>query len=830
MEKILTSIKFLTTPIYIYKNTHFKKGLVNKKSWKKSFRTHFILNTHYKIKYMASQEIKSKRILKSNLKYKLSNLIESSFLDYNTNNLQVIKPNSPTNFITSNVYKNIYKELTLNQLNKDRQFFFVLKDFITNIYNDASHNYLFDNVIRNQIINQPNTKFFNKVTCEHYLYNQIYLKQIIYGLVTKTFKYNLNIEINNLALSCLHPVLANIALNYNINNKTYLIDKLISKKTLDNLFLNSNLSLKQWVFTNLSLNYADEIKFINWKPLSIDNYKNFMRKKRFISFIKGRQIINNNFIAHYRLNKTKENSNVIKRLIWKNNNSRAANYFNKKHLTKDFYLFARNKSYPIIIKSKQHKIWKSISKALVLRDNHRAPIAKNLFYLLLRLEEKIDILKQNPKSIDLLKLYNLIKLLIISKYRRKNLSAAVLSNKQNIIRGNKMGWKNIMYTLRNKAFSKKDKDYSLFTHKVFTLVRDLKKNNLNSVKNPRSRSVPVKFKNALRLSIHVKRKNIKNFKPRKKLNIRQKFTEKLTLTNNYNKITENKNALSLLINKQINFFFINALALTKYAFNLQRHFNQKQKQSASKYIQKIDRDLINKYKYVAIYIKDLIRICFIGMFLKKPTFITRFIAFQLSKLPRNRKETQFIKFIIKVVKTFAAEREEIGGLRIKFKGRVNRWRRTKSIIGERGSIQLQTIDSHIEYGSAHAINRKGALGIGLWVRYLPGYIYCPTPAIKFSYSYLAKESLLRYIKYSQYKAKVTKKNKYLNIKQKLKRLKVYFNPETIKHKIKSFKKFNKNINKSDFRGKNILKKNEFKGKSNLKKKYFNQKKTIIKDN
>ncbi len=64
----------------------------------------------------------------------------------------------------------------------------------------------------------------------------------------------------------------------------------------------------------------------------------------------------------------------------------------------------------------------------------------------------------------------------------------------------------------------------------------------------------------------------------------------------------------------------------------------------------------------------------------------------------------------------------------------------------------------------------------------------------------------------------------------MKRLKVYFNPETIKRKIKSFKKFNKNINKSDFRGKNILKKNEFKGKSNLKKKYFNQKKTIIKEN
>jgi hypothetical protein len=48
------------------------------------------------------------------------------------------------------------------------------------------------------------------------------------------------------------------------------------------------------------------------------------------------------------------------------------------------------------------------------------------------------------------------------------------------------------------------------------------------------------------------------------------------------------------------------------------------------------------------------------------------MAFQLSKLPRNRKETNFIRFLFKVIKTFAAERKEILGIRIRFKGRVNR--------------------------------------------------------------------------------------------------------------------------------------------------------------
>jgi hypothetical protein len=82
--------------------------------------------------------------------------------------------------------------------------------------------------------------------------------------------------------------------------------------------------------------------------------------------------------------------------------------------------------------------------------------------------------------------------------------------------------------------------------------------------------------------------------------------------------------------------------------------------------------MISKYKYIGVYIKDLIRVCFIALFLKKPAFLAKFIAFQISVLPKNRRETSFVRFLIKVVKTLAAEREEILGLRLKFKGRVNR--------------------------------------------------------------------------------------------------------------------------------------------------------------
>jgi hypothetical protein len=82
--------------------------------------------------------------------------------------------------------------------------------------------------------------------------------------------------------------------------------------------------------------------------------------------------------------------------------------------------------------------------------------------------------------------------------------------------------------------------------------------------------------------------------------------------------------------------------------------------------------MINKFKYIAVYIQDLVRIGFIALFFKKATFLANFIAFQLEKLPKNRKQTKFIRFVIKLVKISAAQRKEMVGLRIKFKGRVNR--------------------------------------------------------------------------------------------------------------------------------------------------------------
>lgn len=187
---------------------------------------------------------------------------------------------------------------------------------------------------------------------------------------------------------------------------------------------------------------------------------------------------------------------------------------------------------------------------------------------------------------------------------------------------------------------------------------------------------------------------------------------------------------SLILGTPTSLIFINALTLTKFGF-------PRNVKGARRFLTRIERDLIQRYKYIAVYIQDFVRICFFSFFLKKPTFLANFIGFQIAKLPRNRKETSLIRFIIKIIKIFAAQRREITAIKIEFKGRVNRWRRTKIIKGTRGVISYVNIDSRIEFGSGKTITRKGTLGIRLWFAY------------KLTFVPLFRQTLLSYILYSQ---------------------------------------------------------------------------------
>jgi len=163
------------------------------------------------------------------------------------------------------------------------------------------------------------------------------------------------------------------------------------------------------------------------------------------------------------------------------------------------------------------------------------------------------------------------------------------------------------------------------------------------------------------------------------------FQESKPNSNSFNQL---KLLLGLITNTQFSFYFINAISLARFAFDKEHYqrknktvqqfltkntFNlKKSKRSSHRFLQNIEREVIWRFRHVAIYIKDLIRTIFISLYLKKATFMVSFFRYVLAKLPRNRKETQFLRFLMQLVKTFSTHRREIIGLRFRFQGRVNR--------------------------------------------------------------------------------------------------------------------------------------------------------------
>lgn len=145
--------------------------------------------------------------------------------------------------------------------------------------------------------------------------------------------------------------------------------------------------------------------------------------------------------------------------------------------------------------------------------------------------------------------------------------------------------------------------------------------------------------------------------------------------------------------------------------------NKKKQKVSSTFLRAVGKEIRSRYRYIGVYIKDLVRIIFVSFYCKYAQFLISFFAFALSKLPRNRKETTFIRFFVKLLKRFAVQRKEILGVRVRFQGRINRWRRTKHIFAQKGILPLHTYSCRMSYGIAQSIIRKGSFGCRLWISY-----------------------------------------------------------------------------------------------------------------
>jgi hypothetical protein len=372
--------------------------------------------------------------------------------------------------------------------------------------------------------------------------------------------------------------------------------------------------------------------------------------------------------------------------------------------------------YRFFIKYKKLDFLKSKIGSMLFKENKGRMFG--FFYWLLRLEEKYHFfeiretgIKEKEILLALRNLYlqklNIKNVNILNKKDRYFLSSVLdLNDFQDIKqRSRQFNLKNLTKILTN--FSEQEHIYE----KRFSFLKKKKKRNQETLE--------------METFLWKEKKLQQN--------------EKLFVLKDLHKI------FSLILGNQTSLIFINALTLTKYSF-------KGKIKRANYFLSKVERDLIQKYKYIAIYIQDFVRICFFSIFLKRLTFLTNFLGFQLSKLPKNRKETKFIRFLIRVIKMFAGQRREITGLKIEFKGRVNRWRRTKIIRGTlqspRKVISYVKYASRLEFGSGKSITRKGALGIRLWIQY------------NFTFGKILRKILLNYIFYSK-ALKMKKVNRFL---------------------------------------------------------------------
>jgi hypothetical protein len=205
-----------------------------------------------------------------------------------------------------------------------------------------------------------------------------------------------------------------------------------------------------------------------------------------------------------------------------------------------------------------------------------------------------------------------------------------------------------------------------------------------------------------------------------------------------------KNMLTLLLNNRFSLYYINVISLTRLAFDDRaKKYSVKYRafvlkysrrprsfilneivkvKNSNIYLKKLRRNIERRYIYVAIFIKDRVRITFFCIFLKKAPFLVNFYAYAFSKLTRKYKETVFIRFLIKRLKSATINRKEIIGVRFRFKGRINRWRRTKYIVGQKGIWNYNSIKTIVDYAQSSAVTKKGIQGFSIWLCYKSNFV------------------------------------------------------------------------------------------------------------
>jgi hypothetical protein len=660
--------------------------------------------------YTTTQNKKNNKYIKEPAPTKLKPIKKFKFF-FNKFCLYKIKEFKKIQKIKTKLYSNFsFKQKKLKFISPSTK---NIKILITNLNQNHTYTFRFTNTnIDSNIIQYENntTKSINLIYLFFYLFKKQYsITQYLYLNIKLNWylkliiKYYFEINTNFLKFNKINFLKSFILYKQNLFKKN--LNKILflplgytTVLTIINVNILKNLI---YFYNTNKLKFNLQIFFftLNTYFLFLNYNKNFNKENNWIKFI---DVINHKFILSFL---SKRKNNKINNLL--------VNYFST-HL--------------IIKKFSKKSIWKT-SFLKVKTKKHVLPIKFN--YIVHRIEEHIDFLEQTqPNSNRLKKIINLRHLLYAFWKKKLNFlkgTKSILTNAEDIVDFKVLYFKNMLRIFIEEELLEDKQSY------IYTLT------SLRKINTSKKIILKNKWKKPLSYISNLK-------------------DMRILFQNQYYNYTNNKELISLFFGFPINLYYINALALTRFEYHHHIKMHKKyavlnKKKSSELFIFKLEREFLKKYKFIANYLQDFARIGFLSLYTKNLSFLMKFIAFQIAKLQKNRKETKLIRFIIKALKIFSAQRREILGLKVQFKGRVNRWRRTKIITGTRGYIPFYSYKTRLEYATATSITRKGALGIRFWLYYT------------LIYNKELEYSLLRYLYYTKLFAH-KKKQKSIKIKQK----------------------------------------------------------------
>lgn len=510
------------------------------------------------------------------------------------------------------------------------------------------------------------------------------------------------------------------------------------------------------------------------------------------------------FVFHYRFRKKRKKNFYKWRLRkWQEN---LENIFlkRKKKIKIDL-----NKRFLTYYKAKHEKVY--LKKFLKLKDNQGFDFSKlpknfllknlkntsQIYYNNLKdLQNIYSNLKTNIKDIHFIK--NIKKKKFIIKYL-KNLKLKTIILRCSLVQLKKIylkkksifqiyKWFTFKYCyLQYYNLSKLKNNYKLF----YTLTMGFK--NKEFIQKFIKYFYWVKKKSNLKCTLIGKKLNLKLRRKLKKKYFLKRYKCKiikknklLTKKNYYNTLGDIKRFLTKITNCKINLIFINALSFTKFFYMIgyiDKRDNTKKREKFN--VLQIQKNMINRYKYSAIFIKDFVHLAFISALLKNTQTLVKFMGEQFKRLPKNRKQLRLLRFLQQSLKIFCRQRKEFIGFKLQIKGRLNRRNRTNKWNFNQGILPTQTNITRIEYGYSEGLTRSGLIGIKLWFFY------------KQQFKNTLKTKLIQYLYYSKYKKflnklLVKKINKYSHFSKNNIKKPEFKKPEVKKPEVKkpNFKKPN----------------------------------------